>query len=52
MDAAVQNALDGTKALGNNTITLGSNNGSTDAKKLNTSGGIQFNINGESGLMR
>ena len=49
MDAAVQNALDGTKALGNNTITLGSNNGSTDAKKLNTSGGIQFNINGESG---
>ena len=49
MDAAVQNALDGTKALGNNTITLGSNNGSTDAKKLNTSGGVQFNINGESG---
>ena len=49
MDAAVQNALDGTKALGNNTITLGSDNGSTDAKKLNTSGGVQFNINGESG---
>ena len=49
MDAAVQNALDGTKVLGNNTITLGSDNGSTDAKKLNTSGGIQFNINGESG---
>ena len=49
MDAAVQNALDGTKALGNNTISLGSDNGSTDAKKLNTSGGIQFNINGESG---
>ena len=49
MDAAVQNALDGTKALGNNTITLGSDNGPTDAKKLNTSGGIQFNINGESG---
>ena len=49
MDAAVQNALNGTKALGNNTITLGSNNGSTDAKKLNTSGGVQFNINGESG---
>ena len=49
MDTAVQNALDGTKALGNNTITLGSDNGSTDAKKLNTSGGIQFNINGESG---
>ena len=49
MDAAVQNALDGTKTLGNNTITLGSDNGSTDAKKLNTSGGVQFNINGESG---
>ena len=49
MDAAVQNALDGTKALGNNTITLGGDTGSTDAKKLNTSGGIKFNINGESG---
>ena len=49
MDAAVQNALDGTKALGNNTITLGGDTGSTDAKKLNTSGGIQFNIKGESG---
>ena len=49
MDAAVQNALDGTKALGNNTITLGGDTGFTDAKKLNTSGGIQFNINGESG---
>ena len=49
MDAAVQNALDGTKALGNNTITLGGNTGSTNAQKLNTSGGIQFNINGESG---
>ena len=49
MDAAVQNALDGTKVLGNNTITLGGDTGFTDAKKLNTSGGIQFNINGESG---
>ena len=49
MDAAVQNALDGTQALGNNTITLGGDTGSTDAKKLNTSGGIQFNIKGESG---
>ena len=49
MDAAVQNALDGTKALGNNTITLGGNTGSTNAQKLNTSGSIQFNINGESG---
>ena len=49
MDDAVKAASDATTALGNNTITLGSNNGSTDAKKLNTSGGIQFNINGESG---
>ena len=49
MDAAVQNALDGTQALGNNTITLGGDTGSTDVKKLNTSGGIQFNIKGESG---
>ena len=49
MDAAVQTALDGTQALGNNTITLGGDTGSTVAKKLNTSGGIQFNINGESG---
>ena len=49
MDDAVKAASDATTALGNNTITLGSDNGSTDAKKLNTSGGIQFNINGESG---
>ena len=49
MDDAVKAASDATTALGNNTITLGSNNGSTDAKKLNTSGGVQFNINGESG---
>ena len=49
MDDAVKAASDATTALGNNTITLGSDNGSTDAKKLNTSGGVQFNINGESG---
>ena len=49
MDDAVKAASDATTALGNNTITLGSDNGSTDAKKLNTSGGIQFNIKGESG---
>ena len=49
MDDAVKAASDATTALGNNTITIGSDNGSTDAKKLNTSGGIQFNINGESG---
>ena len=49
MDDAVKAASDATTALGNNTITIGSDNGSTDAKKLNTSGGIRFNINGESG---
>ena len=49
MDDAVKAASDATTALGNNTITIGSDNGSTDAKKLNTTGGIQFNINGESG---
>ena len=49
MDDAVKAASDATTALGNNTITLGGDTGSTDAKKLNASGGIQFNINGESG---
>ena len=49
MDDAVKAASDATTALGNNTITLGGNTGSTNAQKLNTSGGIQFNINGESG---
>ena len=49
MDDAVKAASDATTALGNNTITLGGDTGFTDAKKLNTSGGVQFNINGESG---
>ena len=49
MDDAVKAASDATTALGNNIITLGGNTGSTNAQKLNTSGGIQFNINGESG---
>ena len=49
MDDAVKAASDATTALGNNTITLGGNTGSTNAQKLNTFGGIQFNINGESG---
>ena len=49
MDDAVKAASDATTALGNNTITLGGNTGSTNAQKLNRSGGIQFNINGESG---
>ena len=50
MDEAVKAASDATKALGNNTITLGDASGSTTtAKTLNTTGGIQFNIKGQTG---
>ena len=50
MDEAVKAASDATKALGNNTITLGDDSGSTTtAKALNTTGGIQFNIKGQTG---
>ena len=50
MDEAVKAASDATKALGNNTITLGDDSGSTTtAKTLNTTGGIQFNIKGQIG---
>ena len=50
MDEAVKAASDVTKALGNNTITLGGDSGSTTtAKTLNTTGGIQFNIKGQTG---
>ena len=50
MDEAVKAASDATKALGNNTITLGGDSGSTTtAKTLNTTGGIQFNIKGQTG---
>ena len=50
MDEAVKAASDATKALGNNTITLGDDSGSTTtAKTLNTTGGIQFNIKGQTG---
>ena len=50
MDDAVKAASDATKALGNNTITLGDDSGSTTtAKTLNTTGGIQFNIKGQTG---
>ena len=50
MDEAVKAASDATKALGNNTITLGGDSVSTTtAKALNTTGGIQFNIKGQTG---
>ena len=49
MDDAVKAASDATKALGNNTITFGGDSGSTTAKKLNTTGGITFNIKGDTG---
>ena len=50
MDEAVKAASDATKALGNNTISLGGDSGSTTtAKTLNTTGGIQFNIKGQTG---
>ena len=50
MDEAVKAASDATKALGNNTISLGGDSGSkTTAKALNTTGGIQFNIKGQTG---
>ena len=50
MDEAVKAASDATKALGNNTITFGGDSVSTTtAKALNTTGGIQFNIKGQTG---
>ena len=49
MDDAVKAASDATKALGDNTVSLGSESGSTTAKKLSTTGGIKFNIKGETG---
>ena len=48
MDDAVKAATDATTALGNNTIALGSDAGSTTAKKLSTSA-ITFNIKGDTG---
>ncbi len=48
MDDAVKAASDATTALGKNTIALGSDSGSTTAKKLNTSA-ITFNIKGDTG---
>jgi len=50
MDDAVKAATDATTALGNNTIAFGGDSGSTTtAKTLNTTGGIQFNIKGQTG---
>ena len=49
MDDAVKAATDATTALGNNTITLGGDSGSTTAKKLSTANGIKFNIKGDTG---
>ncbi|MDU1050541.1 MAG: hypothetical protein E7A40_09510, partial [Veillonella sp.] len=48
MDDAVKSATDATTALGNNTIALGGDTGSTTAKKLSTSA-ITFNIKGDTG---
>ena len=48
MDDAVKAATDATTALGNNTIALGSDAGSTTAKKLSTNA-ITFNIKGDTG---
>ena len=48
MDDAVKSATDATTALGNNTIALGSDAGSTTAKKLSTNA-ITFNIKGDTG---
>ena len=49
MDDAVKAATDATTALGNNTIALGGDSGSTTAKKLSTANGIKFNIKGDTG---
>ena len=48
MDDAVKSATDATTALGNNTIALGGDTGSTTAKKLSTNA-ITFNIKGDTG---
>ena len=48
MDDAVKSATDATTALGNNTISLGGDTGSTTAKKLSTNA-ITFNIKGDTG---
>ena len=49
MDAAVKAVADSTSELGKNTITLAAQSGSTTGQALNSSTGIKFYINGESG---
>ena len=49
MDDAVKAATDSISTLGDNKVSLGSDSGTTTAKKLSTSGGIKFNIKGETG---
>ena len=47
MDDAVKAATDSISTLGDNKVSLGSDSGTTTAKKLSTTGGIKFNIKGE-----
>ena len=49
MDDAVKAATDSISTLGDNKVSLGSDSGTTTAKKLSTTGGIKFNIKGETG---
>ena len=49
MDDAVKAATDSVSTLGDNKVSLGSDAGTTNAKKLSTTGGIKFNIKGDTG---
>ena len=49
MDDAVKAATDSISTLGDNKVSLGSDSGTTTAKKLSTTGGIKFNIKGDTG---
>ena len=49
MDDAVKAATDSISSLGDNKVSLGSDSGTTTAKKLSTTGGIKFNIKGDTG---
>ena len=49
MDDAVKAATDSVSTLGDNKVSLGSDSGTTNAKKLSTAGGIKFNIKGDTG---
>ena len=49
MDDAVKAATDSISTLGDNKVSLGSDSGTTTAKKLSTAGGIKFNIKGDTG---